>query len=209
MVEPQSLHFRQVPFLTILLLPQSSQMSPVNPASLANRYVRASLLSLDGIASRVSCTSRLSPRTLITPSSVISGLVIVNGSRSSAPTCAKSSLPAYSIASSQNIQSTRLEAIFTLPLPPSTIPLGSNFWNVNTLTKASKGTPCCSPIETAIANWLSMALHAAPSFEVTRIISPSRPSGYSPVINRTLCPPILAFTLSPFFLSGSARLVAM
>ena len=34
-VEPHSLHFRQVPFLTIWLPPQSSQMSPVKPLSLA------------------------------------------------------------------------------------------------------------------------------------------------------------------------------
>jgi len=34
-VEPQELHFKQVPFRVIWLLPHSSQMSPVKPRSMA------------------------------------------------------------------------------------------------------------------------------------------------------------------------------
>ena len=103
-------------------------------------------------------------------------------------------------------QSMMLDDIFTRPLPPSIIPLGSNLANVNDFTKASMGTPCCNPIETAMANWDSSALQAAPSLEVSRKISPSFPSSYSPSDESYAVTPYPGLEVRPFFLCGRGLL---
>ena len=86
---------------------------------------------------------------------------------------------------------------------PSTIPLGSNVWNVKVSTNSSRGTPYCSPLETAIAKQPSTPLRVAPSFAISIKISPRVPSGYSPVLRYTLWPAILASWVQPSLLSGS------
>ena len=89
MVEPQELHFKQVPFRVIWLLPHSSQMSPVKPRSMAAWRALAAISSRGATdASRVIWTSRVptSSTTRRTPSSVISGLLMDVLSKSSSVT---------------------------------------------------------------------------------------------------------------------------
>ena len=89
---------------------------------------------------------------------------------------------------------------------PSTIPLGSNVWNVNVSTNSSNGTPYCKPLETAIAKQPSTPLRVAPSLAISINTSPRVPSGYSPVLRYTLCPAILASCVQPSLLSGRRNL---
>ena len=89
---------------------------------------------------------------------------------------------------------------------PSTIPLGSKVWKVNVSTNSSKGTPYCSPFETAIAKQPSTPLRVAPSLAISMNTSPRVPSGYSPVRRYTLWPAILASCVHPSLLSGRRNL---
>ena len=57
---------------------------------------------------------------------------------------------------------------------------------MNVSTNSSRGTPYCSPLETAIAKQPSTPLRVAPSFAMSIKTSPRVPSGYSPVLRYTL-----------------------
>ena len=64
---------------------------------------------------------------------------------------------------------------------PETMPLGSKRVNTKASTNSSSGTPCCRPSEMAMAKQFIRLRNAAPSLCMSRKISPSVPSSYSPV----------------------------
>ena len=64
---------------------------------------------------------------------------------------------------------------------PLTMPLGSNRVKTKASTNSSRGTPCCRPSEIAIAKQFIRERKAAPSLCMSRKISPTVPSWYSPV----------------------------
>ena len=68
-----------------------------------------------------------------------------------------------------------------IELLPCTIPAGSKRVKVKASTNSSSGTPYCSPTLIAIAKLFIIARKAAPSLCMSMKISPSDPSGYSPV----------------------------
>src|SRR3989304_5674261 len=80
---------------------------------------------------------------------------------------------------------------------PSTMPRGSNVWNVNDSTNSSSGTPYWRPLETAMAKHPRMPRRVAPSLARSMNNSPSVPSPYSPVRRKILWPPTLASWVHP------------
>ena len=86
------------------------------------------------------------------------------------------------------------------------MPLGSKVWKVNVSTNSSRGTPYWRPLETAIAKHPRTPLSVAPSLAISIKISPSVPSGYSPVLKYTLCPATFASCVQPSLLSGNKNL---
>ncbi len=64
----------------------------------------------------------------------------------------------------------------------SVMPAGSNFMLANLRTKVARGTPCCSPMLTAMEKASMIPARVDPCLETLMNTSPGRPSSYSPTV---------------------------
>ena len=85
------------------------------------------------------------------------------------------------------------------------MPEGSKRMFTNFETKASSGTPYCSPSETAMAKASMMPESVEPCLDTLRKISPIPSSGYSPAVMYPSASPTMKETVRAGRLAGSRR----